>query len=116
MDIYGNESTKIIEIECFNVHSEMRSVRTGPDRPEKFNDGPVRSMNLPDRCISVHKVSDLSELLDESEEDCEEAGETLRSLTLLFTPLRPLLASPTRPRTPPRFFSGTFSPPNCHPV
>ena len=25
----------------------------GPDRPGKFNDGPVRSMNLPDRCISV---------------------------------------------------------------
>ena len=49
---YGNESTKIIRIECFNVHSEIRSVRTGPDSPEKFNDGPVRSMNLPDRCIS----------------------------------------------------------------
>ena len=59
---YGNESTKIIRIECFNVHSEIRSVQTGPrfkcavwtgpDRPEKFNYGPVRSMNLPDSCIS----------------------------------------------------------------
>ena len=28
------------------------AVWTGPDRPEKFNDGPVRSMNLPNRCIS----------------------------------------------------------------
>ena len=28
------------------------AVWTGPDRPEKFNDGPVWSMNLSDRCIS----------------------------------------------------------------
>ena len=41
------------ENHCFNVHSEIRSVQTGPrfkcavwtgpDRPDKFNDGPVRS-------------------------------------------------------------------------
>ena len=29
-----------------------RAVWTGPDRPEKINDGPVRFIKLPDRCTS----------------------------------------------------------------
>ena len=35
------------------VQGFVLTVRTGPDRRKELNDGPVRAMNLPDRCISA---------------------------------------------------------------